>query len=314
MVLLGQQKSLPEQTEPACKKEVAVMNRESAYVLFTDTSADMPWGSAKQQQIELAHLHYKMDGTAYAYSLGRETDLSAFYFAMRNGAEVSTIPVLPEAFVSLWEPHLISGRDILMLTLSKHLSRTFVAAQHAREELLAHYPKRRIVVADTLCCAAAQGMLVFEAAFMRQEGKSLDEVAKWVVENRRYVNALLLPQDTRWLRAGGFYEGGAIGELMGRRVILRMDADGLLAPEKKARSEEDALNFLVDATERLGYALNKQVVGVTHADAPELAKSVSELLLEAGCADTAILPMGPICGSYAGPGAVGVAFFGGSRH
>ena len=289
------------------------MSQESAYVLFTDTSADMPWGSAKQQQIELAHLHYKMDDTAYTYDLGRETDLSAFYFAMRNGTAVSTIPVLPEAFISLWEPHLISGRDILMLTLSRHLSRTFVAAQHAREELLARYPMRRIVVVDTLCCAAAQGMLVFEAAFMRRDSKSLNEVAKWVVENRRYVNALLLPQDTRWLRAAGLYEGGAIGELMGRRVILRMDADGLPVPEAKARNEEEALRALVESAQGLGYALNKQVVGVTHADAPELAKEVSELLLEAGCADATILPMGPICGCYAGPGAVGVTFFGSSR-
>ncbi len=289
------------------------MSQESAYVLFTDTSADMPWGSAKQQQIELAHLHYKMDDTAYTYDLGRETDLSAFYFAMRNGTAVSTIPVLPEAFISLWEPHLISGRDILMLTLSRHLSRTFVAAQHAREELLARYPMRRIVVVDTLCCAAAQGMLVFEAAFMRRDSKSLNEVAKWVVENRRYVNALLLPQDTRWLRAAGLYEGGAIGELMGRRVILRMDADGLPVPEAKARNEEEALRVLVESAQGLGYALNKQVVGVTHADAPELAKEVSELLLEAGCADATILPMGPICGCYAGPGAVGVTFFGSSR-
>lgn len=289
------------------------MSQQSAYVLFTDTSADMPWGSAKQQQIELAHLHYKMDGTAYTYDLGRETDLTAFYFAMRNGTAVSTIPVLPEAFVSLWEPHLIAGRDILMLTLSRHLSRTFVAAQHAREDLLARYPMRRIVVVDTFCCAAAQGMLVFEAAFMRRDGKSMDEVAKWVVENRRYVNALVLPQDTRWLRAGGFYEGGAISELMGRRVILRMDTNGMPALEAKARNEEEALQVLVENTQRLGYALNKQVVGVTHADAPELAKRVCELLLEAGCADATILPMGPVCGSYIGPGSVGVTFFGSSR-
>ncbi len=288
------------------------MSQESTYVLFTDTSADMPWGSAKQQ-IELAHLHYKMDDTAFTYDLGRETDLSAFYFAMRNGTAVSTIPVLPEAFVTLFEPHLIAGRDILVLTLSRHLSRTFIAAQHAREDLLGRYPMRRIVVVDTLCCAAAQGMLVYEAAFMRREGKSMDEVAKWVVENRRYVNALLLPQDTKWLRAGGLYEGGAIGELMGRRVILRMDANGLPVLEAKARNEEEALQAIVQSTQRLGYALNKQVVGVTHADAPELAASLSELLLEAGCADATILPMGPICGTYAGPGAVGVAFFGSSR-
>jgi|GEM_PF-5875525 len=290
------------------------MNPNYTFAIFTDTSADMPRGVPKQQGIELAHLHYKINETAFAADPGGETDLSAFYFAMRNNTAVSTIPVLPETFATLWEPHLMAGRDVLALTLSRHLSRTFVAAQHAREELLSRYPGRRIVVVDTLCCGAAQGMLVFEAAFMRGEGKGLDEVAAWVVENRRYVNALLMPADLKWLRAGGFYAGGALSELMGRKSLLRMDEQGLLALEGKAKDEEDGLYLLLDSVRHYGYALNKQVVGVTHTDAPELAARLSGLLLEeAKCADTTILPMGPACGCYAGPGAVGVAFFGSTR-
>lgn len=290
------------------------MGLRDSFAIFTDTGADMPAGVPRQQQIDLAHLHYRINDTAYAADPGGETDLSAFYFAMRNNTAVSTIPVLPEAFATLWEPHMLSGRDILALTLSRHLSRTFVAAQHAREELLGRYPGRRIVVADTLCAGAAQGMLVFEAAFMRSEGKSLDEVAAWVVENRRYVNALFMPADLKWLRSGGLFEGGALGELMGRKTVLRMDAEGLPALEGRARNEEEGLYLLLDAVQHYGYALGKQVVGVTHTDAPELAARMSELLLqEAKCADVTILPMGAVCGSHIGPGAVGVAFFGSTR-
>lgn len=291
-----------------------LMNSEFAYAIFTDTGADMPWGTARQQQVEIAHLHYKMNDAAYTYDLGRETDLTAFYFAMRNGTAVGTIPVLPEAFCALWEPHLMEGRDVLMLSISRHLSRTFLAAQHAREELLARYPERRVVVVDTLCCAVAQGMLVFEASHMRREGKGMDAVAAWVVENRQYVNALLLPANLKWLRESGLYEGGAMGELMGRRTLLRMDAAGGLVTEAKSKNEEEALFAIAGSIQRMGYALNSQIVGITHADAPELAAQLRDILCtQAGCSDATILPMGPITGCYAGPGAVGVAFFGSRR-
>lgn len=289
------------------------MNPDFSYTICTDTGADMPWSALKQQQVEIAHLHYKMNGAAYAYDLGRETDLSAFYFAMRNGAEVGTIPVLPEAFRALWEPHLIEGRDVLCISISRHLSKTFLAAQHAREELIARYPTRRIVVVDSLCCSVAQGMLVFEAAYMRQEGKTMDEVASWVVRNRQYVNVLLLPQDLKWLREAGLYQGGAMGELLGRKTLLRMDASGRPAPEARAKDDKEALEAMADSVKRMGYALNSQVVAVTHADAPDIAAQLQDGLRAAGCGDASILPMSPIVGCYAGPGAVGVAFFGSRR-
>lgn len=290
------------------------MNPENSFVICTDTGADMPWGTAKQQQVEIAHLHYKMNGAAYAYDLGRETDLSAFYFAMRNDAQVGTIPVLPEAFRALWEPQLIQGRDVLSISISRHLSKTFLAAQHAREELVARYPLRRIVVVDSSCCAVAQGMLVFEAAHMRREGKSINEVASWVVNNRPYVNALLLPADLKWLRESGMYQGGAIGELLGRKTVLCMDAEGRPVVEGRAKDDAEALNSMAESVRRMGYALNNQIIAVTHADAPDLAAQLKEILCtQVGCADATILPMGPITGCYAGPGAVGVAFFGSPR-
>ncbi len=289
------------------------MNPDLSYTICTDTGADMPWGSLKQQQVEIAHLHYKMNGAAYAYDLGRETDLTAFYFAMRNGAEVGTIPVLPEAFCALWEPHLIEGKDVLYISLSRHLSKTFLAAQHAREELIACYPARRIVVADSMCCSVAQGMLVFEAAFMRQEGKNMDEVASWVVRNRQYVNALLLPQDLKWLREAELYQGGAMGELLGKKTLLRMDAVGRPAFETRVKNDSEALEIVAESVKSLGYALNSQVVAITHADAPDFAAQLQQTLCTAGCGDASILPMGPIAGCYAGPGAVAVAFFGSRR-
>ncbi len=285
-----------------------------AYTVMTDTGADLPWQTVQQQEIQIAHLHYQMEDAAYAYDLGRKTDLAAFYYAMRNGARVSTIPVLPEGFCTLWEPVLSSGRDILQLTISRRMSNTFQAAQAARLTMLAKYPVRRIVVVDTLCCAVAQGMLVYEASQMCREGKSLDEVAEWAVQNRQHVNGLLMPAELHWLKEGGMYPGGGLKALLGRKSLLCVDAKGDLHPLGQAKDVEDGLHKLAAAVRKSGYALNDQVISVTHADDPALAQQLCQVLKdEAGCGDILVLPMSPLTGCYAGPGAVGVAFFGSAR-
>lgn len=285
------------------------------FVICTDSAADLPWLTAIAQKVEIAHLHYSMNDTVSSYTPGRETDLSAFYFALRNNTQAETISVLPEAYKAMFEPHLIANRDILLLSLSRYVSKSFVAAQHAREELLSRYPSRRIVLLDTLCAGVAQGLLVNEAALMRQEGEELDHVANWVLENRAYINGLLLPASLTRLREAGFFRGGAMGELLGRRLLLSMDGAGCFRQAASCKDDEDALHAFVHHVQQMGYALNRQVVAITHTDQPDLAARLREALIgEIGCDDAAILPMGPIAGSYVGPDAVGVAFYGRARN
>lgn len=285
-----------------------------AYIICTDTGADIPWRTAHQQQIEIAHLHYTMNDTAYIYDLGRETNLSAFYFALRNGAAVGTIPVQPEAFVAQWTPILAAGMDVLYLSISARLSKSFLAAKNAREQMQQQYPMRRIVLVDTAACSIAQGMLAFEVAYMRKEGATIDETAGWVVENRAYLHMALLPEERKPLRDAGYFTGGAVGELLGRRSVLYMDANDTLQEAGRYKTQAEALLGMAAYVKQAGYALEQQVVSIAHADAPQVAATLSEVLAqETGCLRTSILPMGPIAGCYAGPGAVGVAFFGEKR-
>lgn len=279
------------------------------FVICTDTGADIPWRTVQQQQIEIAHLQYRMNGEdAYTYDLGRETDLTAFYSAMRTGAAVSTIPVQSEMLCALWTSALKSGKDILHLSVSRQLSASFINAQQAREEMLLRYPERRIVLIDTRSCSIAQGMLVFEAAQMRNDGASMDEIASWLVENRVYIHGVLLPQAAEYLKK--------LHLRISRRGItpVALDAQGALITLARQKTLEDALSFMAEYANEMGYALKSQVMGITHADAPALAIQLQDLLNEkTDCAQTTILPMGPITGCYAGPDAVGIAFFGSRR-
>ncbi|HPY37229.1 MAG TPA: hypothetical protein PLH38_05305, partial [Clostridia bacterium] len=60
------------------------------YVLYTDTSADIPFSTAQQQEIKFADLHYSVGDETRTYAFSRE-ELFEFYSAMRNGAHVGTL-------------------------------------------------------------------------------------------------------------------------------------------------------------------------------------------------------------------------------
>ncbi|MDD3920188.1 MAG: DegV family protein [Eubacteriales bacterium] len=284
------------------------------YSIVTDTASDLPYQTIDKEAILIADLHYSLqEGAMMTYDMGRTGDAASFYTAMRNGVEVTTIPVLPEAFMQLWEPSLVAGEDVLCITLSRFISKTFAAAQQARFALLTQYLDRRIVIVDAACSAVAQGMLVFEAAEQRKEGRSMDEVAAWLVQNRQHVNALLIPEDVRWLKAGDIYDGGV--PLLSRRCLLKMDAEGGFVRLAQVKNDELAIELLCDELVKTGFSLDGQVISVTHADAAEKAAALAEQIRrETGCAGTMMLPMSPVTGAYAGPGAIGVAYFGNARN
>ncbi len=289
--------------------------RDVPYIVMTDMGADLPHTSIAQLGIQIAPMHYQLRGEACSIEPGKQADLTAFYYALRNGVPANTIPVLPEAFSALWEPVLAAGTDVLQLIISRAISNTMNAAIAARSAILPQYPGRRVVLVDTASCSMAQGMLVFEAAKMREEGSSLDEAAEWVVQNSRHLNVLLLPQMMDWLRNGGAFTGNLpVSALFSKRQLFRLDENGRLQVQDHARDEREAIGKMAAVVRRTGYALNTQVISVTHADAPELAATLVKALKdEAGCGDVLVLPMGPIIGCHAGPGAVGVAFFGSIR-
>ena len=287
---------------------------DQSYVICMDTGADIPWHTAQRNQLAVAHLQYTMNDASYIYDLGRETDLPSLYFSMRNGTQVTTEPVSVEELMTQWNSILASGRDILYLGLSAALSGTLRNAQRAREQMRLLYPMRRIVLVDTRACSVAQGMLLFEAAAMRGENRSLDDTAAWVVENRSYIHGLLLVESLRGIRGAGLVRAGALQELMGRRALLRLGVHGEAELCGGFKTKESAIVRMAEYAAQYGFALNTQTVTVTHADAPKLAAELKEALQTgAGCAEVSILPMGPIIGAHAGPGAVGAAFFGTKR-
>ena len=102
-----------------------------------------------------------------------------YYTNMRNGTRYTTSQPTPEEFVDGWKPILEEGLDILYLGFSSALSGTIQSAMLAKSDLEKDYPERKIIVVDTLCASAGQGLLIEYVLEKQNSGASLEETAAY---------------------------------------------------------------------------------------------------------------------------------------
>ena len=155
------------------------------FVIVTDSSCDLPNDLVQKLELHVVPLAFIMgDKTYWNYPDNREMSPEDFYGRQKQGQMATTNAVNVGQATDVLEPILKQGKDLLVLAFSSGLSTTCNSFQIAATELGAQYPDRKVFVVDTLCASLGQGMLVAQAAQLRQQGKSMEEVRDWVEDNK----------------------------------------------------------------------------------------------------------------------------------
>ena len=218
------------------------------YVLFTESTADLSVELVQELGVEVLPMRFSLNGKEYNnYPDNRELDPHDFYDALRAGGMSTTSQINQAAFEEAFGPVLEAGKDILYLSFSSGLSGTFQSARLAAEELAEKYPQRTVRVIDTLQASMGEGLAVYYAATLKNEGKSLEEVASWFEANKMRVCAWFTVDDLMFLKRGGRLGGGAavVGTLLGIKPILHVDDDGHLIAMEKVLGRRASLDGLV---------------------------------------------------------------------
>ena len=149
------------------------------YTILTDSCSDMlPAYHQAYEDFVVFPMEFHLDGVTHLDTPDCEVSSSAFYDRLRQGSSSTTSQLSPDFLMNALRPMLQEGRELLYIAFSSGLSATCNSARIAAQELSEQYPQRRVRVVDTLCASLGQGMLVYQAAQLRQAGKSLDEVAQ----------------------------------------------------------------------------------------------------------------------------------------
>ena len=285
----------------------------SEYVITTDNNSDLPEKYLKDHGVGCMYLSYSMDGKNYTH--GNFLPEHEFYEAMRNGSMPTTAQVNPENAKALLEPYLKEGKDILHLAFSSGLSGSCQSARIAAEELQDEYPERKIVVIDTLLAALGQGLLVYKAVQLKEQGASMDEVADWCEKNKDYIASYVTVDDLFHLYRGGRVSrsSAVLGSMVGIKPIIRVNEEGKLEVIGKVRGRKKAIQTIIkDLMERIRDG--EKTVFISHGDCLEEAEAIKQkLITDYGMEDVQIEYVGPVIGAHTGVGVLAVFALANSR-
>lgn len=290
------------------------------YIITCCSTADMPKEFFKEKNIPYACFHFNMEGVDYKDDLGETMPFGEFYQKIRAGAMPTTSQVNVKEFIELFEPYLKEEKDILHLSFSSGLSGVYNSVCIAREELLEKYPKRKIMVMDSLGASSGYGMLIDKAVMMRDNGASINETYTWLEAHKLNIHHWFFTTDlTHYLRGGRITVSSAFfGTILGICPLLNMSFDGKLKPRKKIRGKKHVIDELIKMMEEhaeAGTNYNGKCF-ISHSDCYEDARKVADLVerkFPKLHGKVLINSVGTVIGAHTGPGTVALFFWGDKR-
>ena len=289
----------------------------SDYIIITDSSCDLPDNLVKALELEVLPLSFIMDGRTYRnWPDNREMSPDQFYGKEREGLMATTNAVNVGEAADAIEAVLKQGKDALILAFSSGLSTTCNSFQIAAQELAEQYPDRKIYVVDTLCASLGQGMFVYQAAKLRQEGKTMEEVRDWAEETKLRQCHYFTVDDLFFLKKGGRVSAATavVGTMLQIKPVLHVDNEGHLINVAKARGRKASLTALVDKVGELAEDPASQTMFISNSDCLKDAQFVAdEIKKRYGVKEIIINSIGPVIGAHTGPGCVALFFMGKHR-
>ena len=285
---------------------------EQNYVFMTDSDSDLPFHLKEQYDIPVVYMPYALDGKEYFDDLGQMLDHKSYFTAMRNGAVPVTSALNEAAYMDYFEP-ILKEKDLLFVAFSSKLSCTLQAVYSAREKLLEQYPERKFIVVDTLRISGPMTLLVLKAHEMYRAGKSIEEVAGWLEENKLRAQAYFIVDDLKYLKRGGRISATAatVGTMLDLKPIISEATDGTLAANDKIRGRKKAIAFIVDKMLEFAPDPEESPIIVLNADCLEDAERVkAQIEQKLPGANVMIENVGPVIGAHAGPGTIALCFIG----
>lgn len=285
------------------------------FVLFTDSCCDLSLDTLREWNVECLDLTFRFDDSDHEYH-NTELDAKAFYQMMRDGKSAKTSAINIAQFKEAFEAEAKNGRDILYLAFSSGLSTTYNSARIAAEELSDAYPERKILVVDTLCASAGQALLLALAIDKKNEGASIEDVAKFVEDHCLSICHWFTVDDLEYLKRGGRVSPAVafVGGLLGIKPVLHVDDEGHLISVSKSRGRKAAITALADRYDELALHPGSGKIFISQADCMDDAKELERILVERHKIDPAhIVDIGPVIGSHSGPGTLALFFVGKKR-
>ena len=284
--------------------------------VVTDSTADLLPSLARRLNITVVPLSILFGKKVFKDGIDLQPD--EFYSMLRT-SEVfpTTSPPGKGEFIEAYR-RLIPTGDIISIHISSKQSLTGQHAAEAAVDGADEFRKLReeagapgepvIRVVDSRSNSVGLGMLALFAQRMAHRGVGFDDIASRLEDLRERLEFVFLVDTLEYLRKGGRIGGARalIGSLLGVKPILGMK-DGEVVSVDKVRGGRKAHPRLIEIFKKRIDPGKPVFAAVGHASAPKWAGRLRDLLQESfSVIELFEGEIGPVVGSHAGPGTVGV--------
>ena len=272
-----------------------------AVKIVTDSVSDFPADLAASLDVRVVPLTVNFGTDSYLD--GVEITSEQFFQKLVAASSLPTTAAPSiESFAQVYRELTGQGHDVVSMHLSGKLSATLNSATQAAAEVDSH----RIQVVDTQAASLMQALLVTAAARAAQAGGSLAEVTQVAQDSIAKTTLYFVLDTLEYLQKGGRIGRAAalVGGLLGIKPILTLH-DGEVHPHEKVRTRAKAVARIIDIVQAEG---PYEEIAVLHASASEDAARLADVVqpLSTGL-PILTSQIGPIVGTYTGPGVIGVA-------
>ncbi|MCK4232404.1 DegV family protein [candidate division WOR-3 bacterium] len=239
-------------------------------------------------------------------------DTKALYQRMREIKKTATTSAPPPLrFKKAYKRSLEKFDKVLAILLFKGWSGTFDSATQARNQMPAQ-EQERIEIFDTHLASVAEGLVVWKAQELINEGKGLAEILEILEEFRNSVRLFGIIEDLTWLVQGGrLRQPWATPALLLQKAGVR-PAIGIVGGQIKTTglkfSGKDRISVILKELKKVSRK-GKLRIAVAHADLPQ--ESISRLKQGIGDLNAELLfvsQLTALVGSNTGPGTILVAY------
>ena len=293
---------------------------ERQFILSCESTVDMPYSYIAGRDIPILFYTYMIDGKTYVDDMGKDpASISAFYRRLEEGALPTTEQLNEVQYEEFLEPLLQKG-DVMHIVFGTGMTSSYQCALLAAETLREKYPERKLLVIDSLCSSSGYGMLVDDAADMRDAGETIEATAALVDRERPCIHHQFFSTDLKYFRRSGRVSGpaAAIATILSICPIMRLDDRGRIIAYDKVRGKKAAIARTVDTMEQhaVGGRNYSGKLYVCHSNCLPEAEATAEALRERFPKvkqPIRICDIGCIIAAHSGPGTVAAFFLGDPR-
>ena len=271
--------------------------------IVTDSSCDLPEASVSAHGIRVVPLTIRFGDEEFIDREQLSTDEFWARCARQDTLPETAAPAPGQfevAFRGLAEE---GATGIVVVSLSGALSATIQSAELAARSVTDLIPVR---VVDSRSISLGLGTIVLACARLAAEGASLDEVEALARDraDRTHVFGALDTLDN--LKKGGRIGNAKalLATALAIKPIIEV-IDGQVEQGGKQRTRSKALKFLVDKVRE--YEGRISDLAVLHADCSDVDEFV-DMLRPLHSGEIVVGQIGPVIGTHAGRGTIGVAF------